>query len=495
MSQSSPDIEQNEKELQNLTPLTVIRTETVISKLPVHNLAKRGIVNIHITQENQAGSHKLFWEVRPGGYGQPRQLAYKLDTIVINRKLDELGRPLPKVIKLGSLGQIARELGSTRKDMGELKLAFRQNATAAINAKLHYKASDGTEREIDATFTRYSVVFTGEKLPEGKKANAVYLILNDVYFDVLNSAPIRPLDYDYLKALTPAAQRFYEIVSYKMFAAFSFGRPEARLAYSDYCTFAAQARYYDYDHFKKQMYKVHRPHLQSGYLKLASYKSTTDGEGKQDWNMYYVPGSRATAQYHAFAKKHASRIQYPQESLAKTQDGSPSRQPELPSVVSPQEIVQQFHARARGIKNHSASSKEVAYAAELLRLHGLSKVLFIVEHAIRSAERTKFWMQTFGAIRQYVPEALTAFDRTEREEKERRRIEAEREAAHRGAEETSQKAQLLLGKLAPGERQALYDELKTELTFRYPAVASWKPEIFKLRIDAAIVEKLQEHPN
>ena len=35
----------------------------------------------------------------------------------------------------------------------------------------------------------------------------------------LNHAPVRPLDYTYLKTLTPTAQRFYELLSYKMFAA------------------------------------------------------------------------------------------------------------------------------------------------------------------------------------------------------------------------------------------------------------------------------------
>jgi hypothetical protein len=44
----------------------------------------------------------------------------------------------------------------------------------------------------------------------------VYLVLNDPYREVLNNAPTRPLDYEYLKTLTPSAQRFYEIVSYKI---------------------------------------------------------------------------------------------------------------------------------------------------------------------------------------------------------------------------------------------------------------------------------------
>jgi hypothetical protein len=54
--------------------------------------------------------------------------------------------------------------------------------------------SDGTEKRIEAGFTRYSLVFTGETLPEGAVADGVYIILNDPYRDVLNTAPVRPLN-------------------------------------------------------------------------------------------------------------------------------------------------------------------------------------------------------------------------------------------------------------------------------------------------------------
>ena len=50
-------IEYKKPELQpaEFTPLNVIRTETVLSRLPIHNLAKRGNVNIHIVRKNVRG--------------------------------------------------------------------------------------------------------------------------------------------------------------------------------------------------------------------------------------------------------------------------------------------------------------------------------------------------------------------------------------------------------------------------------------------------------
>jgi hypothetical protein len=284
----------------DLEAIQIIRTETVLSRLPVHSLSKTGEFDITITRRNAQGEVELHWSVSHSAkYGPPRQLAYKLDTLVVNRRIDEVGRPVPKLLRLGSLRDIAREL-SLGGDTNQIRRALRQNAFTGITAKLRYKSASGQERRIEADFTRYGVVFAGEKLPDGNTADSVYLILNEPYLEVLNQAPVRPLNYEYLKELTPAAQRFYEIVSYRIYAALKHGHPTARLPYSDFCTYSALQRYEDYDHFKKQMYKIHRPHLESGYLEQVVYEDTRDGEGKPDWIMIYRPGEKAKQEFTAY---------------------------------------------------------------------------------------------------------------------------------------------------------------------------------------------------
>src|SRR5438445_12715169 len=68
------------------SPLQIIRTETVLSKLPIHSLSKKKRVNIKITKKNERGELELYWEVSHNNkYGPPGQLAYKIDTLVINR--------------------------------------------------------------------------------------------------------------------------------------------------------------------------------------------------------------------------------------------------------------------------------------------------------------------------------------------------------------------------------------------------------------------------
>jgi hypothetical protein len=341
----------------DLVPLQVIRTETVLSKLPIHNLSKTGSFEIQIIRKNERGEVELRWEVSYSSrYGPPRQLAYKIDTIVVNRKIDELGRPVPRFIRLGSLREVARELG-LGGDTNNARKALRQNAFTGIAARLTYRGTDGSERRVEADFTRYSVVFAGEKLPDGRSADCVYLILSDTYLEVLNSAPMRPLNYEYLKILPPAAQRFYEIVSYKMFAALKHQQPQARLAYSDFCTCSAIQRYFDYDHFKKQMYKIHKPHLDSGYLAKINYQHTIDGAGNPDWVMLYDPGPRARAEFQTFQKRTGA-VPAPVVALENPANTEPpeaqvSTMRELPEGALKQEALEQELMR-RGVSQQQA---------------------------------------------------------------------------------------------------------------------------------------------
>src|SRR5262245_26191699 len=265
----------NPEFLPELLPKDIIRVETALSRFPIHRLGKNqnAATKIHIGGDGKNGEVKLQWVVKH----QPGPLAYKLDTLVVNRRIEEASRPVPKLIKLGSLRQICRDLGITEgKGTQNVKDAIYQNAEAFITAKTKYKAKDGSERTIEAGFSRYSVIFTGEKLPDGARADAVYIVLNDIYMQVLNGAMTLPLEYDYLQVLPPAPQLFYEILSYQMFATLRHNRPTARLVYSELCTYAPQTRYTDYERVKKQMYKVHAPHRKSGYIKAVEFEPATD---------------------------------------------------------------------------------------------------------------------------------------------------------------------------------------------------------------------------
>jgi hypothetical protein len=292
-----------------ILPPNPIRVETALSRYPVHRLAKHGDIVISICLMDEHGDVSIKWEVTHNSkYGQPGPLAYKLDTLIINRRIEEAARPVPNLIRLGALNEICRELDSAEcgPNTNRIKNALYQNAGALIVAKIRYKQNGGGERSLEAGFTRYSVVLTGEELPDGRKADAVYIILNDIYKQIINGAMTRPLDYDYLKVLPPVPQRFYELLSYQMYAALKNDRPRAKLIYSEFCTHAPQARHFEWLRVRTQMNKIHAPHKASGYIADIAYEPTVDADGRPDWLMFYRPGPKARAEYRAFAKRGVS---------------------------------------------------------------------------------------------------------------------------------------------------------------------------------------------
>jgi hypothetical protein len=330
-----------QEELTDLLPATIIRAETALSRYPIHNLTKTEKIAIHIRQKGEIGETEIYWTVSPSReYGEPRQLAYKLDTLVINRRIDEAGRPIPKLIRMGSLRDICKELELTPSgdNFSGIRTALLQNASAFITAKLMYRGADRLSRKFEAAFSRYSVVFTGEELPDGTKADAVYIFLNEHYWKLLNKAQFRPLDYAYQKNLKPAAHRFYELLSFAIFGALSKKRGEARLVYSDYCMRAPQERYFDRAQVQKQMYKIHRPHLESLYLADIRYEKSTDLEGNPDWEIYYTPGARARAQYALFSGRQGLESQVLQSSeptpYTAPASYSAARSPEIAALLA-----------------------------------------------------------------------------------------------------------------------------------------------------------------
>src|SRR5215468_4005387 len=372
------------------TPLRILRTETVLSRFPIHNLTTHGHVSIHLQRTNAQGELDYLWDVSTSTHhGPPGPLAYKLDTLVINRLLDALPRPIPQVVTVGSLRQVAAQLAlnTSGRQQEHLKHAFHQNASAYIVTKLRYRDRDGRQRRLEAGFTRYSVVLQGERLPDGAPADAVSLVLSAPYREILNHAPVRPLDYAYLQALTPMAQRFYELLSYTMFATLTHHRPQATLRYSAYCLLATQQRYLAYEQVKKQMYKVHRPHLAAGYIAQVRSTATTDADGQPDWLLHYTPGPKARAEYTAFRRQPGGETARPRPEDAEPTDLLGLMLPETPASPAPpaalphpqaDALVQQFYQRFHRRAQVTPTAKELTQATALLTTYGWEKAQYLL---------------------------------------------------------------------------------------------------------------------
>lgn len=401
----------------NSEALNLIRVETALSRYPIHRLSNKGTISINIRKNDDKGTALLRWEVDYSNkQGQPGPLAYKLDTLVINRRIEEKERPVPRTIRLGSLHEIAQELGLGRNTLAVRK-ALLQNVGAVINAKIAYRGADKTERTLEAAFTRYSAIFTGDQLPDGRRADAVYLVMNDIYLEVLNNATRRPLDYDYLRALSPGAQRFYEILSYEMLPAIRFNQ-RAKLPYSEFCMFSTMTRYTEFDQVKKQMYKVHQPHIRSGYIgQKVAFESTVDHEGKPDWNMFYTPAERAKLQQlvfsYAIPQAPRERVKVP-PIIPEAKTAEQSQPPQAGSmqvvkapVSNAAALVKRFY-RLRYGRDQEPTQREILDASGYLA-EGPDWADYLVEFAAQQGKEKDGFPNDFGGAKKLAAQAATPF--------------------------------------------------------------------------------------
>jgi hypothetical protein len=133
----------------------------------------------------------------------------------------------------------------------------------------------------------------------------------------------------------------------------------------------------------------------------------------------------------------------------------------------------------------------VRLASELIEEHGPEKAHFIVDYAVEQAKTTKFQMRTFGALIQYVAEALRAWE--QRAQGERRR--AREEAHHRRAEEARQREGL--GRLqaflekSPKEYESLYRREEAKFLRWLPSAAQWEAGQLRSAIESAMIQQLE----
>ena len=270
---------------------------------------------------------------------------------------------------------------------------------------------------------------------------------------VINGAMARPLDYDYLKSLPPASQRFYELLSYRMYATLKNDRPRAKLLYSEFCTYAPLVRQYEWNHVGSQMARIHAPHKKSGYIAEVAYEQTVDGEGRPDWVMFYVPGPKARAEYRAFARRGGPTV---------LEAGPlPLMAAPAPPLAAPGPSPLEAELIGRGITP--------AMAGDLVRDHGEEEIRaqveqldWLVETKPKKVADPAAWLVSAirnghaapkgfvsRAERQRREEARQAQEREEAEQRRRQREQEDRDRA------TREGVDAYLKRLTPGERKAL----------------------------------------
>jgi hypothetical protein len=229
---------------------------------------------------------------------------------------------------------------------------------------------------------------------------------------------------------------------------------------------------------QKQMYKVHRPHLLSGYLGKVRYEATVDDDGQPDWLLHYTPGPKARAEYAAFMRQPGVETARPRPEDAEPADLLALMMPETPvspaSTAAPAApphpqavaLVQQFYQRFHGRTGVTPLAKELTQATALLTVHGREKAQYLLTFSHQAAQATRYDPQVFGGILHYTDRALAAYDaRAAQGTYATTRQAAANERAQREQHRTWEQQQLagLRAALPPAELAALEEASRARL--------------------------------
>ncbi len=438
-----------------------IRVELLSTEMPIHQLAKRGGEAIRILKRKPGGRIELQWSVDYStAVGAPGQLAYRLDSWVIKRRLDRLRKPIPRLIEIGDLRKIARELNHGG-DTNAVRRAFDQNASTFIRAKVTYKTADNQEATLEGYFSRYNVFYRGHSLPEGRRAETVYISLNDPYYDLVREGKDRPLDLAYQRSLSPSAQRVYEIISPRIFAALRNSRSTARIRYSDYCQYAAQKPQSSRSRMQAQMAAVHRPHRESGYIAEVVYRRSPGPEGNLDWIIEYTPGDRAKGEYARFNERLGPRA-------SANADPGPAvdkkRTPRLSNGKPDQaeQIVLCFLERRKGRRPEALSPRQIGWGRQLLDAADQDVELaeLAIDLAVEASRKNRdgFPAHVGGLLDAgFVDQARVQRDQESARQTARDRSEAEERSRHQFDDWRKKRARDRISQLSDIDRQRLIE--------------------------------------
>jgi hypothetical protein len=470
-----------------------IRVELLSTELPVHQVAKRGVEEIRILKRAQGGQVEERWSVDYNStVGRPGQLAYHLDTWVIQRRLSTLRRPFPRLVRIGDLREIARELNHGG-DTNAVRKAFEQNAATFIRAKLAYRTTDGRAETLEGYFNRYTVFYRGHALPGGRRAETVYISLNDPYYGMVSSAIVRPLDFAYMRRLTPAAQRFYELLSPRLFAAIRYGHESAWIRYSDYCQHAVQKRQTTRRKMQTQMAHVQRAHLRWGYIEAVEYQNAAADNAGPDWVLRYRHGPRARAEYRRFNAKRsvAPTSKSPSSGLAPARMlAAPSARPSTDKTGTQSNSAAAALARRFLVRRHDSvaavepTDKQIGWARKILDALGNDPEAANTAVDLAADEGRKgpkgFPSHLSGVLEGgYLARAIEL--RNEARAAKERQITATLDSDRRARFETwrIQRASSRIAELDDGARTRIVDERLTEFVHRfryYLRTKTWSPE-------------------
>ncbi len=341
--------EENEREVQLIpedeqTPLTpeVIRSEVNLLTFPFFALSRKGLkekTKIEYRAVVQRGDKKveILWRVSSNSeYGYPGPFDQKVHK-AIEEIINELPHPIQNPIGF-SIYELCRrmQLGSAGgSDYKKIKEGLERIVATTVKSRGTFYAK-GRKKWIDDVFHLYDrIIFRGEELPDGALAERNYLYLNSWYLENLNARYVRPLDYQYYKALrSNIAQRLYELLGVKFYGLMRAGYTSIGYRYSTLCQLLPLTRQKYLSQARQILDPAHEELLKTEFLAGAEWSDVDSEQEENDWLVTYVPGARAIAEVERYRLSSWESLEDQEvESLSLPFEVDEAREAEIEALV------------------------------------------------------------------------------------------------------------------------------------------------------------------
>jgi hypothetical protein len=297
--------------------ITPFRSEYNFLKYPFFDLykkSKRDFLEIHEQVYRDGDWAEIIWTVSRNIKGDfPSSLGRKIHKYLVEKILTELPKPICNPIRLGSLREICRALGiSEGGNKEDIKKALKDIVMAGIESKGTFFLKS-KKIFLDRTFHLYDdVIFAGQELPIGQKADAVYVMLGSWVLENVNSDYTVPLDWDYHKGLKgDITSRMYELLSLDFFVALEHKKAYVEKEYLKWCPYfpiIPQDKLYRVNGILKSAFQQHVS--SQFFAQLPEF--TPIPQQANNWIIKFYIGHKAIQDY-KWAKSQGRKATFPEK--------------------------------------------------------------------------------------------------------------------------------------------------------------------------------------
>ncbi|MBC8227999.1 replication initiation protein [bacterium] len=241
----------------------------------------------------------LSWVVSANvDYGIPTPFDKEIKGVV-DAIIEKTEKPILNPLELPYIAEMARMIDLKPNKNGKypgwvyrkIKDSFRRMTLTGVESRGTFYIK-GKSIWADKTFHLYdSVIFRGEKLPDGTIAENNYLWLNDLFLDSINDNYMKPINYTYFQSLKNCiSKRLYEFLGIKFYGLRNKREKFFRIGYLNLCQLLPITPQKSFSLINKNLKPAHDELIQKGFLSKVEYERTKDGKS---FNILYFPGERA----------------------------------------------------------------------------------------------------------------------------------------------------------------------------------------------------------